>query len=214
MKGCVFDLDGTLLNSLEDIADAANDVLRSNGFPVHPVLSYGIFVGDGLGVLFQRICPAGTSDTTLAQCCSQFKKTYDHHWHMKSRLYPGIKEMLLQLKEREIKLAILSNKPHQFTVQCVEYFFPENLFDLYYGQRESVAKKPDPEGLLEIVQKFELSLSDVMYVGDSSVDILTGRNCGVFTVGVNWGFRPVKELQEHGADRIVKSPEELLQQFI
>lgn len=210
MKAFVFDLDGTLLNSLDDIADSANQVLINNLYPHHKTSLYKTFVGDGLVTLFQRICPQGADDATIHQLCDQFKDVYEQCWHKKSHLYPGIEEMLESLQEAGAILGVLSNKPHQFTVQCVEHFFPAGLFQIYYGQRENIQKKPDPAGLKEIARELSLPLSKLVYIGDSSVDMQTGRNAGVLTVGVDWGFRSVDELKRHGAHNIINQPHELL----
>lgn len=210
LKAIIFDLDGTLLDTLDDLAYASNRVLDECGFPQHPVENYKNFVGDGLRVLMQRILPATSSENKVDECCERFTRIYASCWDRRSRPYPGILDMLSQLRENRLQLAVLSNKPHKFTAAYIDRFFPHHRFELVFGQREGVPKKPDPAGALEIAEKLALPPAECLYVGDTGVDMQTGKAAGMFTVGVLWGFRELSELQHHGADLIVKNPSEIV----
>lgn len=211
LKVIVFDLDGTLLDTLEDLADACNSVLAECGYPQHPVAKYNFFVGDGLRVLIERITPAGVSQADIDHCCSLFTDIYSRCWDNKSKPYEGIEAMLQELQKQKMRLAVLSNKPHHFTRIYIERFFPERSFDIVFGQREGVNKKPDPSGALEIATILGVAPSECVYVGDTGVDMQTGKAAGMFTVGVLWGFRDIEELQRNNADMIVTSPLEIIE---
>ncbi len=213
-KVIVFDLDGTLLDTLEDLADAGNEVLRKCGYPEHPKGKYNFFVGDGMRTLVDRITPDNISAVELDKCCDLFKQTYSCCWHNKTVLYDGISKMLAELKKLGVKLAILSNKPHAFTTICVEHYFSENTFDLVLGQRDDVKKKPDPAGAFEISRIMNVRPEDCMYIGDTAVDMQTGKTAGMFTIGVLWGFRDFDELQANNADLIVKYPMEIVEHVV
>lgn len=210
IKAVIFDLDGTLLDTIADLADASNATLRKYNFPEHDERAYNYFVGDGLRTLMERAVPAGTSVEMVDACCATFNEIYDGLWHNKTQPYNGIQDMLNVLSKHGVCPAILSNKPHLFTKACVGHFFPEGLFALVFGQRDEVAKKPDPAGALEIAEKLGVQRDECVYVGDTSVDMRTGKGAGMFTIGVSWGFRPVEELREHGADLIVSKPAEIV----
>ena len=213
-KTVIFDLDGTLLDTLEDLAYAGNAVLTEYDFPIHSIDKYKYFVGDGMRVLIERILPSGSTPEQIQDCCSAFERIYDTCWARKTMPYSGIVEMLKRLKNERVRLAVLSNKPHQFTTVCVNRFFPEEYFDLVFGQREHVKKKPDPAGALEIAEKLNVQPSDCIYVGDTAVDMQTGKGAGMFTVGVLWGFRTLEELQANKADLIVRNPMEIVDHVI
>ena len=210
----IFDLDGTLLDTLTDLADTANEVLARHSFPQHSRNAYKQFVGDGLFVLMQRIVPAGTKEKVVQQCCDLFTDLYSKNWRRKSCPYDGIDDMLSALKSRGIVLAVLSNKPHEFTKHFIDEFFPGELFSAVYGQRNGFAKKPDPATALQIAKECSMRPRDMLFVGDSGVDIKTGKAAGMATAGVSWGFRSVQELTENNADVIVNSPLELEQYVV
>jgi phosphoglycolate phosphatase len=211
-KAVIFDLDGTLLDTLADIGGAANDVLAHRGHPTHTLDAYRQFIGDGVATLFQRILPAGLPTAELiAKCVTEFADSYGQHWNRKSQLYPGISELLGELTRREIPMAVLSNKPHAFVGVCMAEFFSNWSFNPILGQRDDVPRKPDPAGVIEVCQTLDVLPEESLYVGDSSVDMLTAKNSGAFAVGVAWGFRSVEELVEYGADRILDSPMDLLE---
>ncbi len=207
----IFDLDGTLLDTLTDLAETANVVLKQHKFPTHRQSEYRNFIGDGLAVLMQRITPPGTKEQIIRQCCDVFTRLYSQFWNRNSCPYPGISDMLSALKSRRIKLNVLSNKPHEFTRLFIEEFFPDEPFAIVYGQRDGFAKKPDPAVALHIAGECGIDPCEMLFVGDSAVDIRTGKAAGMATAGVTWGFRSVQELMANNPDVIVNSPLELEQ---
>ena len=209
-ESTIFDLDGTLLNSLDDLANCANAMLKVFDFPVHPVKSYQYFVGDGMRTLIERILPQTSSEKQIIECEEVYKKMYAVHWADKSCLYSGIEKMLADLKRMGLKLAILSNKPDAFTRLCADRFFQPDLFDCVRGQSDDVPKKPAPEGALIIAERLGIRSENILYVGDTATDMLTGKRAGMNTAGVLWGFRERKELEENGADYIVGAPREIV----
>ncbi len=210
-KGLIFDLDGTLLDTLEDLAGAANATLEFFGFPAHPVDAYRYFVGEGLKTLMQRIIPTSeASDEELDTYMEKFGEIYSLTWNKRSAPYQGIPEMIASLSEHGLQLAVLSNKPHEFTKICVETFFPDHPFAYVFGQREGVAKKPDPSGAFEIAEKMKLEVTEILYIGDTATDMKTGNSAGMRTIGVEWGFRDRAELEKNNAWKIVTVPEEVV----
>jgi phosphoglycolate phosphatase len=210
-KGLIFDLDGTLLDTLEDLAKAANATLEHFGFPVHPVDAYRYFVGEGLQILMQRIVPeTHTTDEQLGDYMKKFAEIYSQSWNIHSVPYKGILDMIHSLSNAGLQLAVLSNKPHAFTLLCVETFFPENSFGFVYGQRDGIAKKPDPAGALELAVKMELDVDEILYVGDTATDMQTGNSAGMKTIGVDWGFRDREELVNNNAWKVVSTPAEVV----
>lgn len=209
--GFIFDLDGTLLDTLDDLAYTTNLVLREFGFPVHETEQYRYLVGNGLKALFENATPEKTSEKDIVRCCLMFGQVYEKHWHRKTKPYNGINSMLYSLKEKNAKLAVLSNKPDRFTQIYMAHFWPGDIFDFGFGQRAKIPKKPDPAGVYDLAELMGLEPKQLVYIGDSSVDMQTGKNSGVFTVGVSWGFRSVEELRQNGADIIIDDPMELLQ---
>lgn len=210
-KGLIFDLDGTLLDTLDDLADAANATLSHFGFPVHEVDAYRYFVGEGLQTLMLRIIPEQEADEKkLILYMEKFAEIYRTTWNKRSVPYQGIPEMLAALSHEGLKLAVLSNKPHAFTKICVETFFPDNPFLYVYGQRDGVPKKPDPAGAIELAVKMGLQVSEIIYVGDTATDMKTGNGAGMKTIGVEWGFRDRVELENNDAWKIVATPAEVV----
>lgn len=210
-KAVVFDLDGTLLNTLDDIAYTVNNILLLKGFKTFKTEEYKNFVGEGVASLFQKITQDECDDLKIAEYCELFNKDYSKNWNRKTCLYPGIGDMLDRLKELKLGIGVLSNKPHKFTKQYVDHFFNSYKVTPCLGQREGVPKKPDPAGLFEIARLLQIETEDIIYVGDSSIDMLTGKTAGAFTVGVSWGFRTTEELKIHGADVIIDKPLELIE---
>ncbi len=207
----LFDLDGTLLDTLADIGRAANETLEELGFPPHPIESYRQFIGDGLATLFHRALPAGMDAAAVVdQCVDGFRKYYGQSWNVASRPYAGIPELLDGLVNRSLGLAVLSNKPHAFTVQCVNELLPRWPFRVVLGDREGHARKPDPVEALRIATQLDVAPEQMVYLGDSSIDMTTARRAGMIPVGVAWGFRTVDELRASGAVRIITHPLELL----
>lgn len=206
----IFDLDGTLLDTLADIGNSANEVLERHGFPTHALTAYKTLVGDGVSVLFSRALPVGAKDdATIAACVRDFSEVYGRNWNRLSKPYDGILDMLHALAADGVKFAVLSNKPQVFTRQCVDEFFPTFRFDTVFGQREGIPRKPDPAGALEIAAAWNLPTSQVAYVGDTSVDMQTARSAAMFAIGATWGFRSRDELLAHGAAILIDHPREL-----
>lgn len=209
-KGVIFDLDGTLVDTLEDIADAANQTLKKHQYTPHGIESYRYFVGDGLQKLIERIIPAkDRQKETIVSMMESFKVFYQRCWCRKSQPYEGIVAMVGGLLKEEIKLGVLSNKPHSFTQLLVAKFFSENQFVSVQGQIENLPKKPDPAGAFIIADKMALNPGQIVFVGDTSIDMRTGRNAGMKTIGVEWGFRNHLELEEAGAELVVQKPHEI-----
>lgn len=207
----VFDLDGTLLDTLTDLANAANAVLARQGYPTHPVTDYRRFIGAGVETLFARALPPGAGDRErIARCIRQFEEAYTHHWNIHTRPYPDVIEMLAALQARQIKMAVLSNKPHRFTERCVAEFLPAVKFELVLGQRQGVPRKPDPAGALEIATALAVPVDQCIYAGDSTIDMETARRAGMVPIGVTWGFQSRTDLEQNGAPTLIERPLELL----
>lgn len=210
-EAVLFDLDGTLIDTVDDIGDAANRVLSNRGFPIHPISTYYQFIGEGVKVLFTRALPQEKRNKDLINTClKEFIEDYRRNYDVKSKFYDGIPEMLNALNVRGLKLAILSNKPDPLTKDCVTSLLSNWDFDVVFGQRDSVPRKPNPQAALEIAEKLSISPSDFLYLGDTAIDMKTAVSAGMFPVGAAWGFRPVKELKENGARVIIDKPIQLL----
>jgi phosphoglycolate phosphatase len=203
----IFDLDGTLLDTLDDLADSANEALAACGLPVHPVNAYRTFVGEGMAVLIERILPPERREPPLFQQVLQtYQSVYSRRWREKSRPYPGIVDMLLALKAKGIPLTVLSNKPQAYTEICMAHFLEGFGFEIILGQRDHVPRKPNPAGALEIAQRLSLDPSRILFIGDTATDMDTATAAGMIPVGVLWGFREEEELRAHGARYIVSDP--------
>ncbi|MBE0585545.1 MAG: HAD-IA family hydrolase [Desulfofustis sp.] len=205
----IFDLDGTLIDSLEDIADATNQTLTTFGMPEHPVDAYRQFVGNGVQVLLERALPADQVGPPPDLFVETFKRLYRLHLNVKTRPYAGIDEMLRRLASHKLNLAILSNKPDEFTKLCATRFFPDIAFSAVCGQRDGHPRKPDPRPALEIAAGVGTSPESCWFVGDSSVDMATGKAAGMRCIGVSWGFRTADELVTAGAEVVIDHPHEL-----
>lgn len=209
-KAFIFDLDGTLIDSLVDIALCTNIVLEEFNLPTHKIDAYRNFVGGGASVLIKSSVPKNSSDEIINKVLQRFKVVYDQEQHFNTKPYDGIYELLKQLKNRGIKVGVLSNKPHYFTCKYVEEFFKDLQIEEIHGQKEEIPKKPNPIAAIEIANSFNISCENIFFVGDSDVDMQTAKNAGMIAVGVDWGFRGPDELIEHGADYIVKTPLNIL----
>lgn len=208
---CLFDLDGTLLDTLRDLAESVNEALRRHGFPEHPLEAYRYFVGDGARMLVTRALPADQREPAFVDAfLAEYRSIYEQRWNIHTRPYAGVPELLDALVSRGLALGILSNKPHEMTQRCVEGYLSRWPWKCVLGQRESVARKPDPSGALEAAERMGVRPEAVLYVGDTATDILTARAAGMFSAGATWGFRPESELREAGADRIVHHPRDVL----
>lgn len=207
----IFDLDGTLLNTIADLAEAVNRALVACGFAEHPTDAYRFFVGDGVSKLFERALPpeARTAEN-IARIRTHFMPYYEAHNADLSRPYEGILELLAELQSRGVKMAVASNKYQAATQKLVRHYFGDTDFVAVFGQREGVAIKPDPQIIFDVLEVAGVSSEEVLYVGDSNVDMQTGPRAGVDTVGVSWGFRPREELAAHNPVAIIDHPLQLL----
>ena len=208
-KTVIFDLDGTLLDSIEDIASSMNKVLESLQLPTHKIEDYKHFVGGGVDILVENALN-NQSKETKDEVIKRFKIEYDGKLHSKTLPYDGIYELLDELKKLDINLAVLSNKPHEFTVSYVNHFFKNYNFKEIHGQKKDVPKKPDPKAALDIVKCLDSSCENTYFIGDTKIDMQTAKSANMTAIGVLWGFRDEKELKEHGADFIVKEPLEII----
>ena len=214
-RAVLFDLVGTLLDTLEDLADSMNAVLCRMGFPVHPVESYRYFVGDGQEFLVRRALPEEKrgDEGTVRACVAEMREEYGRRWAAKTRPYEGIPELLETLAARSVKTAVLSNKPDDFTKIVVARFLPRWTFGAVRGLLPGGPRKPDPAGALAIAAELGLPPSDFVYLGDTATDIMTAVAAGMYPVGALWGFRTAGELFSAGAERLAARPEELLALF-
>jgi phosphoglycolate phosphatase len=211
IQAVIFDLDGTLLDTLADIADAVNRVLAAKGYPKHPGQDYRWFVGDGSAMLIKRALPPDCRNPENIQAClGHFINDYSQHWDRKTAPYTGIMELLERLQTRRLKLAVVTNKPHRFAEKMIAHYFHKASFDPIFGQREGIPKKPDPTQALAAVRQMQVTANDCLFLGDSAVDIETARRAGIPSIGAGWGFRPKSELIDAGADHIIDHPMEVL----
>lgn len=209
-KAVIFDLDGTLLYTLEDLADSLNQVLREEGLPTHDYDAYRFMVGNGLERLVIRALPAGLRiPAHVRPILRKFIELYRDRQVAKTRPYPDIPELLSALAAQGLRLAVLSNKAHPNTLAVVEHFFP-GLFEIVLGMRPEVPPKPDPAGALEIGRFFNMEPVDILYLGDSDVDMKTAVAAGLYPLGAAWGYRPVSELKEAGALAVINAPLDML----
>lgn len=206
-KTIIFDLDGTLLDSLEDIAIKMNEVLAEFGFNKFDIDRYRYFVGGGVDILSKNVIKALDVEFDFVLLSKRFKEVYENRLHVNTKPYEGINELLRELKP--YNLAVLSNKPHEITNRYVREFFP-NTFAQVFGQREHIPKKPNPVGIESIIKDFGVTCKDVIFVGDAKIDMQTATNANVKSIGVLWGFRDKKELVENNATYIVSKPSEIL----
>jgi phosphoglycolate phosphatase len=214
MNAILFDLDGTLLDTLHDLADAANRVLDHAGLPTHAHSAYRQFIGDGSRMLVTRAIPEDhRTPERIEDLLTRFKDDYSRHWKTATRPYPGINALLHELVGRGIPRAVVTNKPHAFAERCVHHFFPDTPFQMIQGQQENFPLKPHPRPALETARHLGVPAPECMLLGDSNVDMQTARAAGMLPVGAAWGFRPISELEKAGAARIVRNPQEILAWF-
>ena len=212
LRAVIFDMDGTLLYTLEDIAMAGNRALCLNGFPEHPVDAYRMFIGSGARTLMIRALPEGVRDDSelVDRCLQGFLDDYGLNWNVLSKLYPGMGQLLDSLADRGIPMAVLTNKPHTAALKCAEELLGQWTFAVVQGQEKGFPIKPDPSGALRIAKTLNVPPQEVLYVGDSAVDMETARSAGMIAAGVLWGYRDREELVGAGAQYLVEDPMELL----
>lgn len=211
-KLAIFDLDGTLLNTITDLAKACNHALEKMGFAPHPIQAYAYMVGNGVRNLMQKAHP-DANEETVDILLSHFKEYYNEHCLENTKPYPGIVDLLRHLQEREIALAVASNKYEFATRKLIKGCFPEFNFVAVEGQIEERLRKPDPSIIFAILEKHPTPKKEVLYIGDSAVDIETAKRACVESIGVSWGFRPASELRRANADFVVTHPSEILERL-
>lgn len=209
IRAVLFDLDGTLADTLADLAHATNWALAQIGCPAHPVESYRYMVGDGARQLCSRALPADKQDL-LDEAVRLERERYNEHCFEQTRLYDGIPELISALTERRCKLAVLSNKPDDFTKRTIAHYFQPSPFAIVRGQLPNVPLKPDPTAAQQIAQELGIPPGHWLYLGDTNTDMRTARAAGMHAVGVLWGFRDRDELVGSGAEHVVAKPEEVL----
>lgn len=214
-KLVIFDLDGTLLNTIEDLGQAANHALEKNGFATHTMASYPFFVGNGVRKLITRVLPEDNRDSrTVDTLLKDFKEYYDEHNCDFTKPYSGIHELLLDLRDAGVKMAVASNKYQAAVTRIISHYFPDIDFVAVEGQIEGRNVKPDPSIVFSVLAQAQVPKAEVLYVGDSGVDMETARRACIDSVGVTWGFRPEKELVESYAGCIVSNPQDILNMCI
>lgn len=211
MKLIIFDLDGTLINTLADLAKSCNHILKAHNFPTHPIDDYKIFVGNGIRKLVERALPeSARTDETIDRLKVEFTTYYNLHAKDLTQPYDGIVPLLNALKHEGFKISVASNKYHEAVVHLVDHYFPTIQFDLVLGHRDNHPAKPDPDIVFDTLRRLNVSKANCFYIGDSSVDMQTANCADVTAVGATWGFRTESELREHGADHIIHRPLDLL----
>ncbi|MDR1243515.1 MAG: HAD family hydrolase [Deltaproteobacteria bacterium] len=209
IKGFIFDLDGTLLDTLEDLAAAVNKVLLGYGYAAKTRDEVRLLVGEGLRRLLVKVTGLEGENPRLEAMILKFMEDYGACLIATTRPYPGIERLLGYLNRKRIPVAVFSNKAHEFTIRLMAHFFPEISFCQVRGKMEDMPAKPDPAGVLRILEAMRLPAAEVAFVGDTRVDMETAGNSGTFPIGVSWGFRSAAELREHGARIVLNHPGEL-----
>jgi len=210
-RAVVFDLDGTLLDTIEDLTDSMNVALEALGAPARTPEECKLFVGDGMENYARRALPEGRRDqAAISRCIELIRADYAGRWTSKTRPYEGIVEMLSALDAAELPMAVLSNKPDDFTRRMVAHFFGRQRFRAVRGARDDVPKKPDPAGAMEIASQLGIPPGGFLYLGDTNTDMRTANAAGMFAVGATWGFRPAEELTANGAEALIDRPRQLL----
>lgn len=209
-KAVIFDLDGTLVNSIKDIADAMNYVLKKRNYPTYDYDTYKTFVGSGVKSLVIKALPESKpSDIEVNTCLQDMMQVYSQYCTNKTITYPGILELLKELDDKKLKLAVLSNKEHSLTVKVSKALLPDYLNPVL-GLKVEALKKPNPKVLLELCDTLNVKPEEAIYIGDTDVDVLVAKNANTLAIGVSWGFRDKQELIKNGADYILDTPQDLI----
>lgn len=210
-KAVIFDLDGTLLNTIDDLGDSVNYVLKKHNYPTFSIEEYKYKVGNGMRKLIERSLPKSEqTDEKIEKILAEFMAYYGEHKMDKSAPYDNIEQLLKTLKQKGVKTAVVTNKAHISAKPLMDEVFP-NLFDAVIGQKEGVPTKPDPTSVFAVLKELGVSADECLYLGDSGVDMQTAKNAGIFGIGVLWGFRKADELIENGAKKLIGKPQELLE---
>jgi phosphoglycolate phosphatase len=211
-KAVIFDLDGTLLNTIEDLTDSMNLTLNRFGFKGHDQEAYKYFIGDGIELLVRRaLPPESRQEDEIDRVVAAMREEYATRWDKKTRPYPGIPELLDALTQKGLPFSILSNKPDDSTRMVVAQLLPGWSFKIVFGARPAVPKKPDPTAALEIAGLLDLAPDQILYLGDTGTDMKTAVSAGMFPMGALWGFRTAQELTDHGARVLINNPMDLIQ---
>lgn len=214
----IFDMDGTILSTLDDLCDSTNVILKKHGYPLHTVEEIRFMVGNGLKKLMERALPAGTSAETVQALLEEFIKYYDKHCADKTRPYDGIPELLKALRQQGVTVAVNTNKIQSAAEELCSLYF-KDLFDIVCGNTPDLPVKPAPDGVFKIMKNFAaekgISKEDIhaVYIGDSDVDFMTGKNAGIDFIGCDWGFRGEEFLRKQGAAVIARKPADILKLF-
>jgi phosphoglycolate phosphatase len=210
-KAVIFDLDGTLLDTIDDLADSMNTILAEEGFPTHHRDKYQIFVGDGMKMLAERVLPPERrTEEMVVHIKERMARAYSKRWKEKTKPYDGIPELLDELDKGCVPMAVFSNKPDIFTKQMTDEYFPGCPFVRVLGAREGIPPKPDPAGALEIIPLLGVGPGQILYLGDTNTDMKTARRAGMIPLGALWGFRDAEELVSAGAQLLLPHPLALL----
>jgi phosphoglycolate phosphatase len=212
-KAILFDLDGTLLDTIDDLGDSMNTVLEKLNYPLHTIEAYKYFVGNGLEALVKRALPENAGKEAFKNAYQLMRNEYGNNWANKTKPYDGITELLEGLSSLGIKKTILTNKPDDTAQKVIEKFLSKYNFEVVFGARPDVPKKPNPEAALEIAEKIGIDCSEFLYLGDTKVDMQTATSAGMYPIGVLWGFRKAEELIESGAKILITHPLNLLEFF-
>ncbi len=211
-EAVMFDLDGTLLDTIEDLAACMNAVMEAEGLPTAPVAEHNFMVGDGVRQYVLRALPAEQrgNNELIELVTRKYRRAYSENWAVRTKPYGGIEQMLTALADKGLRLAVLSNKPDDFTHLMVRHFLGDHSFEIVRGAQPDVPLKPDPSAALDIAKVMDLPSEAFLYVGDTATDMQTARASGFFAVGCAWGFRPRAELEDAGAQAVIAHPSELV----
>ncbi|MBN2667804.1 MAG: HAD family hydrolase [Bacteroidales bacterium] len=210
IKAVIFDLDGTLLNTLNDISEIVNSVLELHHFKTFSTNDYKQFIGNGLEMLCRRALPKNIDEYLFKSIFVEVKEAYNERQNIKTKPFDGVIEMLANLQRLNISIAVLSNKPHEFVKPTIDHYFPNINFSLMYGARKEYERKPDPTVLLMMLNEMSLKKDECLYVGDTETDILTAKNAGVDSIAVLWGFRSEDALKKEKPNYTISKPKELI----
>lgn len=205
----VFDLDGTLLDTYEDIADSLNAALAAAARPALPPALVKQYIGGGVEMLIQRALGSDEPEQ-IARVGTRFRQEYAERWACKTRPFEGVLELIESLAQRGVRIGVFSNKPDQFTQSCVRRFLPEEKIEVVAGAQAGVPRKPDPTGARRVAEQLQVDPAAILYLGDTATDMQTAVNAGMYAVGATWGYRPAEELVAHGAATLIDHPHELL----
>jgi len=210
IKLVIFDLDGTLLNTIDDLADCTNYVLQKYGYPTHEVDAYKYFVGSGVVMLLKRALPEDIPEKVFENIHKDFMHHYEIHKENKTKPYDGMVETLEKLRKKGILLAIATNKPQEMLPNLLKHYFPTIHWAAVFGNRKDVPVKPNPQIIYDILKATQIGKQETLYIGDTAVDMETAHNAGIIKVGALWGFRTKIELKQAHADFMIKKPQEMI----